>query len=64
MIGTLDWILIIGYMLAMVGVGLYFRTNDSMSDFAVADKKLGAFRYDGNFVGHRSWRRSADRQRR
>lgn len=41
MIGTLDWILIIGYMLAMVGVGLYFRTNDSMSNFAVADKKLG-----------------------
>ena len=41
MVGTLDSILIICYMLAMVGVGLYFKTNDSMSDFAVADKKLG-----------------------
>lgn len=41
MVGIIDWIVIIGYMLAMVGVGAYFKTNDSMSDFAVADKKLG-----------------------
>lgn len=41
MVGVIDWILIIVYMLAMVGVGAYFKTNDSMSDFAVADKKLG-----------------------
>lgn len=40
-IGILDWSLIAVYMLAMVGVGLYFKTKDSMSDFAVADKKLG-----------------------
>ena len=25
----------------MVGVGMYFKTDDSMQDFAVADKKLG-----------------------
>ena len=41
MVGILDWSLIIVYMLAMVGVGMYFKTNDSMQDFAVADKKLG-----------------------
>lgn len=41
MVGIVDWILIIAYMLAMVGVGIYFKTNDSMQDFAVADKKLG-----------------------
>ena len=41
MVGILDWALIIIYMLAMVLVGVYFKTNDSMSDFAVADKKLG-----------------------
>ena len=28
-------------MLSMVGVGMYFKTDDSMQDFAVADKKLG-----------------------
>ena len=41
MVGIIDWIVIIGYMLAMVGVGAYFKTNDSMSDFAVADKSSG-----------------------
>ena len=41
MVGILDWALIIIYMLAMVLVGVYFKTNDNMSDFAVADKKLG-----------------------
>lgn len=40
-VSVLDWIFIICYMLAMVGVGMYFKTKDSMSDFAVADKKLG-----------------------
>lgn len=41
MVTILDWVLIIAYMLAMVGVGMYFKTNESMTDFAVADKKLG-----------------------
>lgn len=41
MASVLDWALIIIYMLAMVGVGMYFKTDDSMQDFAVADKKLG-----------------------
>lgn len=41
MVGILDWALIIIYMLSMVLVGVYFKTNDNMSDFAVADKKLG-----------------------
>lgn len=41
MVSILDWVLIIAYMLAMVAVGMYFKTNESMSDFAVADKKLG-----------------------
>ena len=41
MVGMLDGIFIIVYMLAMVCVGLYFKTNDSMADYAVADKKLG-----------------------
>ena len=41
MASILDWSLIIIYMLAMVGVGMYFKTDDSMQDFAVADKKLG-----------------------
>ena len=41
MASVLDWALIIIYMLSMVGVGMYFKTDDSMQDFAVADKKLG-----------------------
>ena len=41
MVGMLDGIFIVVYMLAMVCVGLYFKTNDSMADYAVADKKLG-----------------------
>lgn len=41
MVGVIDWVLIIVYMLFMVLVGKYFKTNDSMKDFAVADKKLG-----------------------
>ena len=30
MASVLDWALIIIYMLAMVGVGMYFKTDDSM----------------------------------
>ena len=40
MVGILDWSVIIIYMLSMVVVGVYFKTNDNMTDFAVADKKL------------------------
>ena len=41
MVSFLDWIVIIGYMLAMVGIGVYFKTSESLSSFAIADKKLG-----------------------
>lgn len=37
----IDWALIILYMIIMVVVGAYFKTSSSMSDYAVADKKLG-----------------------
>jgi SSS family solute:Na+ symporter len=36
-----DWSALIIYMVAMIFVGIYFKTNDTMSNFAVADKKIG-----------------------
>ena len=53
MASVLDWALIIIYMLSMVGVGMYFKTDDSMQDFAVADKKLGL--NDSDYAGDCSW---------
>ncbi len=41
MVGALDWVLIGIYMLGMVVIGIYFKTSGSLSDYAVADKKLG-----------------------
>ena len=38
MASVLDWALIIIYMLSMVGVGMDFKTDDSMQDFAVQTK--------------------------
>ena len=37
----IDWMLVVVYMIFMVVIGAYFKTSDSMEDFAVADKKLG-----------------------
>lgn len=37
----IDWVLIGLYMIFMVAIGAYFKTSSSMSDYAVADKKLG-----------------------
>lgn len=55
MASVLDWALIIIYMLSMVGVGMYFKTDDSMQDFAVADKKTGTFCNDSDYAGDCSW---------
>lgn len=55
MASVLDWALIIIYMLSMVGVGMYFKTDDSMQDFAVADKKLGLSVMTATMPGDCSW---------
>ena len=55
MASVLDWALIIIYMLAMVGVGMYFKTDDSMQDFAVADKKLGLSVMTATMLARCSW---------
>ena len=40
-IQIIDWVLIGFYMIFMIVIGAYFKTSNSMSDYAVADKKLG-----------------------
>ena len=40
-IQIIDWVIIGFYMIFMIVIGAYFKTSNSMSDYAVADKKLG-----------------------
>ena len=53
----IDWMLVVVYMIFMVVIGAYFKTSDSMEDFAVADKKARPLSADSYVPGDGSRRR-------